>query len=156
MEVAESMRHSERKSRIDRSGSSVPLIFWVGLLIYMSGSAGSTVQTIRRIRPILEFLFPSFPPSTINSIHRCIRKFSHFAGYGILAYLAVRAFTNRFDRKITWRTVSASVLLAGIVAVADEAKQSTEPSRVGSVNDVLLDVSGASFAAVLCLLFSDR
>ena len=148
--------YSRSKSYLSLSAAYTPLIFWIGVLLYMSGSAGSTARTLRRIRPVLEFIFPSFPPETISAMHGYIRKFSHFAGYGILAYLAARSFTSRFESKITWKTAAASVLLAGIVAVADEFRQSREPTRVGSVSDVLIDLSGASFTAILLFLFSNR
>jgi VanZ family protein len=135
----EFLNSSKRREQFFRYA---PLILWVGLVLYLSTGQASMSQTSRIIRPLLEFFFPGAPEETLIVYHSYIRKFAHFAEYGILAFWASRAFTGspgKFLRKywFIW-----SFLLVVLVASVDETNQSFLASRTGSISDVLLDVSG--------------
>lgn len=122
------------------------LVVWIGVIFYMSSGQGSMDETSRFIRPLLEFLFPSAAPETITIYHSFIRKCAHFTEYAVLALLAYRAIKSPKHRLI-W-----SVLLVVMVASLDELNQSFDPTRTGSIYDVLLDIAGGStMAAVIWL-----
>lgn len=106
-------------------------------------------QTSRFIRPLLEFLFPAAPEQTLIIYHSYIRKAAHFTEYAILAFLAVRALAAT-ARLHTWRFI-LPLLLVVAVAVIDEFNQSFEVSRTGSIQDVLLDISGG--VVMITMLF---
>jgi VanZ family protein len=99
-------------------------------------------ETSRFIGPLLHFLFPSASAETLVALHGYIRKSAHFTGYAILAFLTIRAVTDSSVQAFrNFRFVIAFILVA-TVAVLDEFNQSLNPSRTGSVLDILLDVSG--------------
>jgi len=76
-----------------------------------------------------------------------IRKGSHFIYFGVIA-LAIYIALPRFKyRKLT------AVIITMLLAIADEFRQSFTSGRTASLQDVLLDTSGA-IAALLLLTFS--
>jgi len=112
------------------------LIIWTFVILGLGSGIGAANETSRIIRPLLEFLFPSAAPETLLVYHGYIRKLAHFIEYGILALLAVRAFTVvRFRYAIAF-------LLVLCVAAVDEINQSFNPSRTSSPWDVALDAAG--------------
>lgn len=131
----------------------VPLVLCVGLILFMSTTSASMSNTSRFVRPLLEFLFPNSPESTLVIYHGYIRKFGHFAEYGVLALIASRAFFNSSKAylKRTWYLNAFAVVL--FVASLDELNQSFNPTRTGSMFDVLIDCSGGLAAIVLYYIF---
>ena len=107
-------------------------------------------ETSRFIGPLLHFLFPSASEETIVSIHGYIRKSAHFIGYAILAFLTIRAITSSQVERIRKYRFVIPLIVVSLVAVIDELNQSRDPSRTGSVLDVLLDISGG-IAMILSL-----
>ncbi|MCH7321143.1 VanZ family protein [Solibacillus sp. MA9] len=68
-----------------------------------------------------------------------IRKGTHFFGYGLLA-LILFSFYNR----LKWRfPMILSFISVVVIASLDEYRQSMIPGRIGVVDDVMLDASGA-------------
>lgn len=128
----------------------VPLILWIGIIFYSSTGNASMVKTSRFLRPFLEIFFSS--EETIYLANVVIRKIAHLSYYGILAGLATFAlFSLPIDWiKKNWFWLSFGVVL--IIASADEINQAFEPSRVGSVSDVLLDCIGG-FIMLLIIKF---
>lgn len=120
----------------------VPLVFWIGVIFFMSSGEASMSQTSRFIRPLLEFLFPGTPAATLDLYHGYIRKLAHFTEYGLLAFLAARVFRNAAGRTLRRHWFGFSLLLVLAVASLDEFHQSFEPSRTSSPWDVALDVFG--------------
>ncbi len=108
-------------------------------------------QTSRFIRPLLEFLFPTAPEQTLIIYHGYIRKAAHFTEYAVLAFLAVRALSiSATVRLHKWRYILPLLLVTGIAAI-DEFHQSFEISRTGSIQDVMLDISGG--VVMITMLF---
>ena len=118
-----------------------PVIFWIGVIFFLSSDHGSMPETSRFIRPLLQFLFPAAPEETLQIYHSYVRKAAHFTEYAVLAFLALRSLAMTFFEisNLKYLLALATVVL---IASIDELNQSFEISRTGSVRDVLLDISG--------------
>ncbi len=110
-------------------------------------------ETSRFIRPILQFLFPDASEETLRFYHGAIRKFAHFAEYAVLAFLASRALLGSHFAVLRRYWYAAALLLVLIVAGVDEYGQSLDPTRTGSIGDVMLDAAGGVFAVLVMALF---
>ena len=132
-----------------------PLIFWIGLIFYLSTDNGSSIQTSRIIGPLFHFLFQNGSEESLQLVHAFIRKSAHFCVYGVLALLAIRSFrpsTTLIGRICPF----AAVLTVALIASIDEYNQSFSPLRTGTPYDVLLDISGGVTATILYYLIFYR
>jgi VanZ family protein len=127
-----------------------PILLWLGVIFYLSSGQGSMTETSRFVRPLLEFLFPSASETTLQVYHAYIRKSAHLTEYAILAFLALRAFSRSSFETLHRGKYIFSLVLVATIAPIDELNQSFEPSRTGSVWDILIDFSGGA-AMVLFL-----
>lgn len=125
----------------------IPLILWIFVIFYSSTGSASMAKTSRFLRPLLEFLFSS--EDTIFWANVIIRKIAHLAYYALLAALAVFAFIGSPLERLRKDWFWTSLGLVLVIAMIDEIIQSLDPSRVGSVTDVLLDCVGG----LIILLF---
>lgn len=137
--VLADLQKSKWRGRIFRYA---PLVFWIGVIMFLSSGQASMSNTSRFIRPLLNFLFPGAPEEILIVYHGYIRKLAHVAEYAILAFWASRAFINSRQNSLHrfWFVFAFVVVL--LVASIDETNQSFLNSRTGSVYDVLLDVFG--------------
>ncbi len=133
-----------------------PLILWVGVILLLSSGQGSMSQTSLFIRPLLEFLFPDSAEETLIVYHGYIRKFAHFAEYGVLGFLAARAFATSSIKFLRNQWFIAAFVLVLLVASIDEINQSYIASRTGSIYDVLLDCAGGLTMILLFALYKLR
>ena len=133
-----------------------PLLFWIGVIFYLSGTGGSFGESSRYIKPLLEFLFPSASPETIALYHAFLRKAAHPTVYGILSLFAARAFLTSSKAVLRRMWFPAALLAALIIASLDEFNQSMLASRTGAAGDVALDLAGAAVAALLLLVLRQR
>jgi VanZ family protein len=130
----------------------VPLLLWIGVILYASSDNGSMTQTSRFIRPLLEFLFPNSPEETLQIYHGYIRKLAHLTEYAILAFWASRAFWNSSKIILQKHWFFVAFGLVFLVASIDEFNQSFNSNRTGSVYDVLLDsLGGLIMLAILAV-----
>jgi len=129
-----------------------PLIFWIGVIFFLSSSLGAASNTSRIIRPLLIWLFPDITEPSLQIAHFWVRKTAHFTAYGMLGLLSVRAFRRSSHAILkNWRFLF-SLLLVALVAAADETNQSFLNSRTGALQDVLLDISGGLTVILLFYL----
>ncbi len=130
-----------------------PLVLWIALILFFSGSRGSVDETSGFFRPLLEFFFPYASPEELIRYYGYLRKVLHFVVYAILGVLSYRALssTSRSRR----RTATISLLLCLTVSATDEYIQSLDPSRTGTPYDVIIDMAGA-MVAVASVLFIGR
>ena len=79
-----------------------------------------------------------------------IRKSAHLIEYALLAFFASRAFGGASIRFLErfWHVLAMAVVL--ITASLDEINQSFDPTRTGSIYDVILDCLGGF--AMICIL----
>ena len=128
-----------------------PLAIWIVIVLGLGSSLGSMNETSRFIRPLLECLFPNALPETLTYVHGYIRKFAHFAEYGVLGFLTIRAFSGLHRSALV-----AALILVLAVAATDEAKQSFDPTRTSSPWDVLIDLIGGAVVIFLYQLYLRR
>jgi VanZ family protein len=112
--------------------SWLPVVLWACLIL----SAANDRFSDRRTEGALDRIFGRVPPE-VNVV---VRKSAHVAEYAILALLSWRAR----------RTLVTPLLICLLVSSADETLQAMTVTRTGSVNDVVLDMSGA-VAALICV-----
>lgn len=128
-----------------------PPVVWSGAILVMAGDLGSAPQTSQLLAWLREYLpwLKSVPPWWINY---WLRTAGHFLAYAGLLAVWLRACWKQWP----WRDLSGVALALGLtlsVSLLDEGRQWLTPSRSGSLNDVLLDMSGAlSMALTLMLL----
>ncbi len=138
------MSHGSSLEWLGRLVRYAPVLFWIGVIFYLSSGAGAMSETSRFVRPVLEFLFPSADAETIKAYHGYVRKFAHFAEYAMLAYFAARALLgSRIDLlRCNWTVFALGLVL--LIASIDEIGQSFDPSRTGSLYDVMIDMAGGA------------
>lgn len=145
----EGEKHGWRR-RLWRYG---PVVAWACFILFASSANFSASNTSRVIRPLLLWLFPEITEASLERAHFLARKAGHFAAYALLALLAARAFLTSGRarlRRVWW---AAAFALVVCVALADEYRQSFEPSRTGTVYDSLLDTAGGATALACAALW---
>ena len=133
-----------------------PLILWTAVIFTASTTAGASQNTSIIIRPLLEWLFPAAPAATLDIYHGYIRKLAHFTEYGVLGFLAARAFwySSRAILRKFWFVWA--FLFVAFVASFDEYNQSFNAARTGSIYDSLIDASSGLFAIAVFYIFNLR
>lgn len=103
------------------------LIFWMGLIFYLSGQP---------------FLSSGFTPKE----DFILRKIAHIGEFAILTFLFFRALKNHkiFSNPILW-----SAIFSIIYAISDEVHQLFVLGRAGKAEDVITDGIGVLIAAGL-------
>jgi VanZ family protein len=128
----------------------LPVMVWVGVIFFGSTDLMSAEHTSRFIVPFLLWLKPDISAETLASIHFIVRKCTHVGEYAILALLLLRAATlmTNSNRSIPILYVSVwGVCL--FVAATDEFHQTLVASRGASVQDIMIDSSGAVLGLVI-------
>ena len=126
-----------------------PLAVWLGFIFFASTGALSGENTSRIVRPLLLWLFPEIGEEKIAMAHFVTRKVAHFLEYGVLAFLAARAFSKSPGRWLGRRWFLASLLLVVAYSLADEYHQNFVPSRGASIYDSLIDTLGGLTALLV-------
>jgi VanZ family protein len=135
----------------------LPLLIWVGVMFLSSTDLMSAEHTSRFITPILLWLKPGMAPKTIAAIHVIIRKCAHLGEYAILALLLFRAVVSVVNAEWSMWILSLVVWIGCVfVATTDEFHQSFVKSRTASVEDVLIDSSGAFFGVFIGAVLAVR
>lgn len=80
-----------------------------------------------------------------------IRKAAHFGSYFLMALFTYRALWGRINP--VWLRVVFVPLACGGAAALDEWHQSFTGGRSPMVQDVILDMAGATVAVLICLLW---
>src|SRR5262249_29821626 len=86
---------------------------------------------------------PEAPAGQLQAVHMALRKVAHLTEYAVLAQLWFRAILGvggRTPRAASWAALSICL----VCAFADEAHQSTLPTRQGTARDSILDPCGAT------------
>jgi len=148
--MVQSDLENRRRGRIIRYA---PLVFWIGVILFLSTSQASMSNTSRFVRPLLEFLFPSASEETLIVYHAYLRKLAHLTEYAILAFWAFWAFANSNLKNLRRLWFVFAFLLVLLIASIDEANQSRLTSRTGSIYDVFLDAAGGLIMLIFLILY---
>ncbi|HWS99272.1 MAG TPA: VanZ family protein [Pyrinomonadaceae bacterium] len=126
-----------------------PLVAWMVFIFFASTGALAGENTSRIVRPLLLWLFPDIGEEKIALAHFVTRKVAHFLEYGLLAFLAARAFSSSSAPLLRRRWFLISLLLVVVYSLSDEYHQSFVPSRGASIYDSLIDTLGGLTALLL-------
>ena len=119
-------------------------MLWAALLLLLGGDAMSARST----GGLLSRLFSSLTIEQLVILNWAIRKSAHVCAYAIQALLNFRAIRGeREGWTLQWSV--AAVLLALLVALADELHQSYSSVRSGAAGDVAFDLWGAAVSQFL-------
>jgi VanZ family protein len=100
--------------------------------------------------PLAQWLHGLWPLRLMgpDQIHLLLRKGFHLVAYGILYLLWFRLLRLRLGLSLG-RATLWGLGLCVLVGAGEEAAETLAPGRVGQVSDVILDLAGASIAALL-------
>ena len=131
-----------------------PLVLWIALILFFSGSRGSVDETSGFFRPLLEFFFPYASPEELIRYYGYLRKVLHFVVYAILGLLAYPALSSA--TRSPKRIVVMSLLTCLAVSATDEYIQSHNPSRTSTGYHVMLDMAGAAITVAIIYLLNRK
>ena len=146
---------SAETSTLHRGLRYGPLLIWMTFISFASTTEFSSLNTSQFIRPLILWLLPNLTEVQLANLHFGIRKLGHFAEFGLLAYLASRAFVTSSFAFIRRRWFLLVALLVVIYSLLDELHQSFVPSRSGSIYDSIIDMIGG-FTVLLIFASWDR
>ena len=127
----------------------LPPALWSCLILLASSDLFSSAHSGAWLKTLIPtFLGHAVSSEQFEAIHFFVRKSAHLIEYAILGALLFRAVREeRREWRVQWSV--AAVLIAAVVASADEWYQTLIPSRTGAVSDVFLDTAGAAVAQIL-------
>ena len=114
-----------------------------------SATSGRVVAVVEKVLETVGVDVGDTGVITKDNITFLVRKTAHFLEFAILGTLAFFAgICILGDRRSFF-----SIVFPMAVAICDEVIQSFSPGRSTQLTDVLIDISGAAFATLLCFLF---
>ncbi len=131
-------------------GWTIFLILWVAFIWGHSLVPGvdSSAESSRFV-DLFYNVFVRLGVSDRSLMTFLVRKAAHFSEYAVLGFSAHALFRSlSADGRLRTRWLA---LLAALVPVMDESIQLFTPDRSGQVSDVLLDLSGMLFGALVFL-----
>lgn len=151
------MASTDRRTARKFLSSYLPLIIWLAFITFASSDQFSATNTSRLIEPLVLWLFPNVSSETLSLIHFLTRKAAHFTEYGILAFLAARAFRASSNATMQRGWFLFSLLLVALYSLIDEYHQSFVPSRTSSIYDSMIDtVGGLTVLAIVYIYHASR
>jgi VanZ family protein len=137
-------RPAERQetSVLSRALRYGPLLLWMVFISFASTGEFSALNTSRLVRPLILWFLPDLNNGQLATTHFAIRKLAHFLEYGLLAFLASRAFATSSFASIRLHWFRWGILLVLVYALVDEFHQSFVASRSGSIYDSVIDFIG--------------
>ena len=131
---------------------SLPVIFWMGFIFWMSTDTFSSQNTSSFLETALRFFLSKISSQEIDLIHGIIRKSGHVIEYFVLGLLLFRAFRGSSVRSWNWRWSVFAMMIVALWAAGDEFHQSFTPTRTASVVDVIIDTAGGALAQFAIIL----
>jgi VanZ family protein len=113
----------------------------------MSGDVGSDTNTRHLLQWLLSWLV-DLEPAQIDLINFFLRKTGHVLAYGLMYFLWFRAFRAQVHYG-PWLACLWALGFCLFYSSADEGRQWFYDSRGASIYDVIIDMSGASLAALV-------
>lgn len=129
-------------------GYWAPAILWAALLLSLGGDGLSGRTTGGLLSRLLTPLFGQLTIDQLLVLNWFVRKSAHIFGYAVLALLNYRALRRgRPGWTLGWSVTA--VLMALVVAIADELHQAMSPQRTAALADVAFDLWGAAVSQFL-------
>jgi VanZ family protein len=132
----------------------VPVLFGIAVICGESTNTMGAVHTSLWLTQLVSWA--GHPDGPVALLNHLLRKSGHFTGYGLLGICFARGWFSLLRRHMSasWsalrlRAGALAILSTAVVASADEIHQIFLPTRGASVEDVLLDTSGAVVLNVL-------
>lgn len=134
--------------KIKKIISYLLLLFWMGVIFYLSNQTGSVsgTESGHILYNILSFLHISNIDSVIEIIHNPIRECMHAFEYFVLGILVMNVLSNN---NIKNNIIIISVSLCFIYATTDEIHQVFVPNRTFEYLDIFLDLVGSLLGSYL-------
>jgi VanZ family protein len=125
----------------------LPPLLWGLAVLCLSGNLGSATNTRNSLHWLLSG-FVTLKPAQINLLNFYLRKTGHVLAYGLMYFLWFRAFRVHAHCG-AWHAGLWSLGFCLLNSLMDEGRQWFFPARTASLWDVLMDMSGASLAALV-------
>lgn len=134
--------------KIKKIISYLLLLFWMGVIFYLSNQTGSVsgTESGHILYNILSFFHVSNIDSVIEIIHNPIRECMHAFEYFVLGILVMNVLSNN---NIKNNIIIISVSLCFIYATTDEIHQVFVPNRTFEYLDIFLDLVGSLLGSYL-------
>ncbi len=116
-------------------------------MLCLSGDWGSGKTTLAIVKWLLSW-FVDLELAQLRVVNFYVRKTGHVLSYGLMYFLWFRAFRAQAHYG-PWRACLWSLGFCLLYASMDEGRQWFYASRGASISDVILDMSGASLAALI-------
>jgi VanZ family protein len=116
-------------------------------VLWLSGDLGSGKNTLGLLKWLFSW-FVDLEPAQLKLINFYVRKTGHVLAYSLMYGLWFRAFRAQAHYR-PWSASLWSLGLCLFYASMDEGRQWFFTSRGASIGDILLDMSGASLAALI-------
>ena len=130
----------------------LPPLAWCWVVLGLSGDLGSAQNTLGILEWLLSW-FPPLSPAQFKLLHFYVRKtIGHFGNYACLYFWWFRACRAQLGWA-SGRAFLAAIAVCLSVASLDEGHQLMSASRLGSLRDVALDMSGVLTAALVTSIF---
>jgi VanZ family protein len=133
------MASSEQVQMLERRiVMSITVAVFLVVLATFAGVLFTHRNTFAIVEPLIRRMRPGASPAEIERLHNIARKLGHFLiPAGAFAALVIGPLRKR---------PAIALALCALFATIDECLQSFTPGRNGSLDDVILDTSGALFA----------
>lgn len=141
--------------RIDLSYWAPPVL-WMAAIFLFSTDLFSGSNTGGIFYRFFHLFIPSLTLEEFRPWNFLIRKLSHFTEYAILAMVVFRAFRFGSPQRWRWTWAASTLIVVAFYALLDEYHQTWTVTRVGSIYDSMIDVSGGATALFLLWLWRRR
>ena len=129
----------------------LPVFCWMGLIFFLSTSAGGSGNTLVLLRKLISWLEPGhtrhLTEGDWDPLNYVVRKMAHVTEYTILTLLTIRAFQFGAS-KLMARSLGGAFVLALAYACSDEFHQSFIPGRTAVPRDVFIDSIGITLTLI--------
>lgn len=127
----------------------LPAVVWGLVIGNFSSSQFSSSWSMEALREILAFFHLAVSRSELVKLNALVRTGAHLVEYALFTLLVFWAWRVGRADKWRWRWAAGSIVIALLLAAADEIHQSRVPLRDGSIIQVGLDFVGALGSLVI-------
>lgn len=132
----------------------IALLFWVGLIFYMSNQPGDvSSKQSGLVLKLFQVLGIDLNKELGELATFIVRKTAHFTEYFILYLLTINVMKYYFNIK---NAILYSLIFSILYACTDEIHQYFIPGRAMAFKDILIDSSGALTAMVITKIISKK